>query len=68
MVLSLVDTTVRTCTVIISSDFKYVTNRIMCMKFNLDVSALEKICNVSYHWVLISENSPFFRVGQCVSL
>lgn len=52
----------------VSSDFKYVTDRIMCMKFNLEVSALEKICNVSYHWVVISENSPFYRVGQCVIL
>jgi hypothetical protein len=27
----------------------------------LVVSALEKICKVSYHWVIISENGPFLE-------
>jgi len=40
-----------------------VTDRIICKKCNLDVSALEKVCNVSYHWVVISENSPFLKLG-----
>jgi len=31
-----------------------------------DVSTLEKICNFSYHCVVVSEVDPFFGVGECI--
>jgi len=33
---------------------------------DLDISVLEKICEISYHWVVACEGDPFFGVGRLI--
>jgi hypothetical protein len=48
------------------SDFEYVMDHIIYMKCDVDISALERIYNFSYHRVVISECSPLFGVGRYI--
>jgi hypothetical protein len=32
----------------------------------LDISVLEKIREISYHWVVVCEGDLFFGVGRCI--
>lgn len=58
--------TAHVCISIISLSFKYVIDFIICMEYDLGISVLEKICEISYHWVVVREGDPFFGVGRCI--
>jgi hypothetical protein len=36
---------------IIYVSFEYIIICVICVECNLDISVLEKICEISYHWV-----------------
>jgi hypothetical protein len=41
------------------------------MEYVLDISVLGKICEISYHWVVVYEGDPFFggwKVCYCVNV
>jgi len=36
---------------------------IICAECDLDICTLEKICNLSYYWIVVSDSDPFFWGG-----
>jgi len=62
----LVYATAHVCIGIIYVSFKYITVCIICMECNFDISVLEKICEISYHWIVVCEGDPFFGVQRCI--
>lgn len=48
------------CIGVICSSFEYIMDYIICAECDLDISTLEKICNFSYCWVVVSDSDPFF--------
>jgi hypothetical protein len=67
----LVYATAYECIGIISVSFEYVIDCIICTKCDLDkcdldISVLEKICEISYHWVVVYEGDPFLGVGRYI--
>jgi hypothetical protein len=56
----LVDATGHTRIDVICSNFEYIIDCIICAECDLDISTLEKICNLSYFWIVISDSDPFF--------
>lgn len=60
MAAQLVDTTAHVYIGVICSSFDYVMDCIIYAECDLDISTLEKICNFSYNWVVISDSDPFF--------
>lgn len=48
----MVYTTAHVCIGIISVSFEYIIDCIICTECDLDIGVLEKICEISYHWVV----------------
>lgn len=47
------------CVGVTCASFEYITDCIICRECDLDISAVEKICKYSYHWVPVSEVTHF---------
>lgn len=63
--------TAHVCIVIISVSFECIIDCIICMEYDLDISVLEKICEIYYHWVMVYEGDPFlggWTVCYCVNV
>lgn len=39
--------------------FEYIIDCIICTECYLDISVLEKICEISYHWFVVCESDSF---------
>ena len=64
----MVDAASYVCNGVICVSSEYIIDGIIYQECVLDIIVLEKICDFSYQWVVISEDDPFVAVGRCVTV
>jgi len=60
----LLDATLHVYVGVTFASFEYITDCIICIECDLDISTVEKICKFSYHWVPVSESDPYLGVWK----